>query len=80
MHLMKHTTNDKTKNMEKMKFCQSCGMPLTDEVLGTNADGSKNEEYCMYCYNMNPKMMFMHMKAMTYMHMRKLLLLRKKLL
>ena len=26
-------------------------MPLTDEVLGTNADGSKNEEYCMYCYN-----------------------------
>ena len=39
------------KKMEKtMKFCQSCGMPLTDEVLGTNADGSKNEEYCMYCY------------------------------
>ena len=37
--------------MEKeMKFCQSCGMPLTDDVLGTNADGSKNEEYCMYCY------------------------------
>ena len=37
--------------MEKTtKFCQSCGMPLTDEVLGTNADGSKNEEYCMYCY------------------------------
>ena len=25
-------------------------MPLTEEVLGTNADGSKNEEYCMYCY------------------------------
>ena len=37
--------------MEKeIKFCQSCGMPLTDEVLGTNADGSKNEEYCIYCY------------------------------
>ena len=37
--------------MEKeMKFCQSCGMPLTDDVLGTNADGSKNEEYCIYCY------------------------------
>ena len=33
-----------------MKFCQSCGMPLSPEVLGTNADGSKNEEYCMYCY------------------------------
>jgi len=25
-------------------------MPLTEEVLGTNADGSKNEDYCMYCY------------------------------
>ena len=33
-----------------MKFCQSCGMPLTDENLGTNADGSKNEDYCTYCY------------------------------
>ena len=36
--------------MGKMRFCQSCGMPLTDGVLGTNADGSKNEDYCMYCY------------------------------
>ena len=35
---------------ENMKFCQSCGMPLTDQLLGTNADGSKNEEYCIYCY------------------------------
>lgn len=34
----------------EMKFCQSCGMPLTDEVLGTNADGSKNQDYCIYCY------------------------------
>ena len=34
----------------EMKFCQSCGMPLNDQVLGTNADGSKNEDYCMYCY------------------------------
>ena len=45
-----HTVN-KLRNMEKeMKFCQSCGMPLTEDVLGTNADGSKNEDYCMYCY------------------------------
>ena len=34
----------------EQKFCQSCGMPLTEEVLGTNADGSMNEEYCIYCY------------------------------
>ena len=31
-------------------FCQSCGMPLKDDVLGTNADCSKNHEYCMYCF------------------------------
>ena len=34
----------------EQRFCQSCGMPLTDDILGTNADGSKNEEYCIYCY------------------------------
>ena len=37
-------------DFDKVKFCQSCGMPLTVDVLGTNADGSKNEDYCMYCY------------------------------
>lgn len=25
-------------------------MPLTDDILGTNADGSKSEEFCIYCY------------------------------
>lgn len=30
--------------------CQCCAMPLTDEMLGTNADGSANGEYCKYCY------------------------------
>jgi len=34
----------------EQRFCQSCGMPLTEDILGTNADGSKNEEYCIYCY------------------------------
>ncbi|MCD7978463.1 MAG: zinc ribbon domain-containing protein [Tannerellaceae bacterium] len=33
------------------KFCQSCGMPLQkEEELGTNQNGSKNEEYCVYCF------------------------------
>lgn len=32
------------------KFCQSCGMPLTDNILGSNADGTKNEDYCIYCF------------------------------
>ncbi|MDO5851546.1 MAG: zinc ribbon domain-containing protein [Methanobacteriaceae archaeon] len=35
---------------EDMTFCQSCSMPLQPDVLGTNSDGSKNEEYCMYCF------------------------------
>ncbi len=34
-----------------MKICQSCGMPMeTVELQGNNKDGSKNEEYCKYCY------------------------------
>ncbi len=34
------------------KYCQSCGMPMKrdPEAGGTNADGSKNEMYCSYCY------------------------------
>ena len=35
----------------EMKYCQSCGMPMTDAgMFGTNADGSPNEDYCSYCY------------------------------
>ena len=34
------------------QFCQSCGMPLTsEEMCGTNADGSVNYDYCKYCYS-----------------------------
>ena len=33
------------------KICQSCAMPMEDEsVFGTNKDGSKNSDYCIYCY------------------------------
>ena len=37
---------------KKNKFCQSCGMPMSKDPQGggTNADGSKNENYCSYCY------------------------------
>nr|WP_319489700.1 effector binding domain-containing protein [uncultured Caproiciproducens sp.] len=32
-------------------FCQSCGMPMTqEEQYGTEKDGSKNKDYCCYCY------------------------------
>lgn len=32
-------------------YCQSCGMPITEEFLSKNADGSENNTYCKYCYN-----------------------------
>ncbi len=39
------------EGFENQKFCQSCAMPLNDEALfGTNKDGSKNEDYCIYCF------------------------------
>ena len=32
-------------------ICQSCGMPITNsEQFGMNADGSMNQDYCIYCY------------------------------
>jgi len=32
-------------------FCQSCGMPLTDDaVISHEAEGSLNEKYCKWCY------------------------------
>lgn len=38
-------------NMRK-KNCQSCNMPMKHDPQGggTNADGSKSEKYCSYCY------------------------------
>ena len=29
--------------------CQSCGMPLSDEFLAREPDGSFNEKYCKWC-------------------------------
>ncbi|MBU2037401.1 zinc ribbon domain-containing protein [Patescibacteria group bacterium] len=39
--------------MEKTyKNCQSCGMPMKKDPQGggTNADGTKSEKYCSFCY------------------------------
>ena len=37
--------------MEANKYCQCCGMPLTDEdMLSREADGSINDNYCKWCY------------------------------
>lgn len=31
-------------------ICQCCGMPLDDAVISTEKDGSRNEQYCKWCY------------------------------
>ncbi|MDR0508518.1 MAG: zinc ribbon domain-containing protein [Candidatus Methanoplasma sp.] len=32
-------------------MCQSCGMPLeNNEMKGTNSDGSRSGDYCLYCF------------------------------
>ena len=31
-------------------FCQCCGMPLEDGILGRDEDGALNEDYCKWCY------------------------------
>ena len=31
-------------------ICQCCGMPLDDEIIGRNKDGTLNEDYCKWCY------------------------------
>ena len=36
--------------MSETTYCQSCGMPLTQEVLGSEKDGSPSADYCSYCY------------------------------
>lgn len=31
-------------------ICQCCGMPLDDNTISKEPDGSFNEEYCKWCY------------------------------
>lgn len=43
--------NKEEINYEEIPFCQSCGMPLMNEdLLAREEDGSKNKDYCKYCY------------------------------
>ena len=32
-------------------YCESCGMYLTPDDLGTDANGKKNDHYCKWCYD-----------------------------
>lgn len=37
--------------MKETRYCQSCGMPLSEpSLVGTEADGAPSEDYCIYCY------------------------------
>ena len=54
--------------MANKHFCQSCSMPMsTPELWGTEKDGSKNSDYCKYCYSngafTNPGLTLEEMKA-----------------
>ena len=31
-------------------ICQCCGMPLEDDIMAKETDGSINEDYCKWCY------------------------------
>ena len=63
--------------MENKTFCQSCSMPLDKpELLGTEKDGSKSHEYCLYCYQdgafINPNMTLPEMKTLVKEQMEKM--------
>lgn len=34
----------------RQPVCQCCGMPLEDETISREVDGTFNEEYCKWCY------------------------------
>jgi hypothetical protein len=39
-------------NHSKIPFCQSCSMPMAkEEDFGINADGSRNDEFCRFCFH-----------------------------
>ncbi|MBZ5855586.1 zinc ribbon domain-containing protein [Flavihumibacter profundi] len=63
--------------MENKNFCQSCSMPIDKpELMGTEKDGSRNKEYCTYCYQngsfVNPNMSLDEMKKLVKAQMEKM--------
>ena len=63
--------------MEPENFCQSCSMPLDNpELPGTEKDGSKNPEYCKYCYQQGaftaPGMTLKEMSSLVVTQMEKM--------
>jgi radical SAM superfamily enzyme len=63
--------------MENTIFCQSCSMPLDKPaLLGSEKNGSKNSEYCVYCYQngafTSPNMTLDKMKVLVKEQMEKM--------
>jgi hypothetical protein len=63
--------------MKTETYCQSCSMPLDNpEMLGTEKDGSKSNEYCKYCYQqgalVNPNMTLKEMTELVISQMEKM--------
>ena len=50
MKAISSTVNYRRSVMKHNKFCQSCSMPLSPELLGTEIDGTKSTDYCQFCY------------------------------
>ena len=48
-NLFKVSINTLLGSPQKL-ICQCCGMPLEDEIIGRNEDGTFNEHYCKWCY------------------------------
>jgi hypothetical protein len=57
--------------MKTYKNCQSCGMPMKKDPQGggTEADGSRNQKFCSYCYEagafVQPDMTMDEMKTLV---------------
>ena len=41
---------DTLLGVPRKRICQCCGMPLDDSILSREKDGSRNEDYCKWCY------------------------------
>lgn len=63
--------------MKTPEICQSCTMPMTsEEVKGTEKDGTISQEYCIYCYQdgefTHPKISFVQMENFIKVKMKEL--------
>ena len=53
MKLIAAVTGEPLSHLLEMPehYCESCGMYLTPDDCGTDADGGRNDHYCKWCYD-----------------------------